>query len=74
MGLEDIIGQTDENDACIVCEKPVRYGTGFAHIKHEGKMVTLCCPLCMETFQKNPKPYLIKRQAREIERSLKRQN
>lgn len=71
MGLEDVIGIRDENDRCIVCEKPVRYGTGFAHIKHEDRMVTLCCPLCMETFQKNPHPYLLRFKTQEIERSLK---
>ncbi len=64
MGLEDTLQQGNENDICIVCEKPVRYGTGFAHIKHNDKMVTLCCPLCMEAFRKSPSPYLIRQQAR----------
>ncbi len=35
MGLEDTIGIQDEGETCIVCEKPVRYGTGFAHLKHD---------------------------------------
>jgi len=60
MGFEDAVSLSGESDSCIVCEKPVRYGTGFAHIKHEEAMVTLCCPLCMATFQKNPKLYLIR--------------
>lgn len=71
MGLEDFVSSEEEQDACIVCEKPVRHGTGFAHIKHEDKMVTLCCPLCMKTFQKDPRPYLIRHKAKEIEKSLK---
>jgi ribosomal protein L24E len=71
MGIEDTIGIQDEGETCIVCEKPVRYGTGFAHLKHEGQMVTLCCPLCMETFQKNPSPYMLHQKARLAIRSLK---
>lgn len=60
MGFEDAIGSQSESESCIVCDKPVRYGTGFAHIKQDGEMVTLCCPLCFETFQKKPKFFLLR--------------
>jgi hypothetical protein len=67
MGPEDFTVAEGERDSCIVCQKPVRYGTGFAHIKEDGKMVTLCCPLCMETFQRNPQLYLLRLRARIME-------
>lgn len=56
--MEPILITDSESESCIVCEKPVRYGTGFAHLKHGDAMVTLCCPLCMATFQKNPSPFV----------------
>ena len=43
---------------CIVCQKSVDHGGGMAHFKVEGEMVALCCPLCIETFNKDPKRYL----------------
>jgi len=43
---------------CTVCGKSVEQGGGFCHINIENRMVALCCPLCMDTFQKDPKHYL----------------
>ena len=55
------LGYTSEENwdqHCIVCHKSVDHGGGFAHFKIEGEMVAICCPLCMETFNKEPKRYL----------------
>lgn len=43
---------------CAVCEKEIRGGKWSARIRHGGRMVALCCPLCTEAFEANPQPYL----------------
>ena len=58
MSLEDTIGYRNEAPACAVCGKNVQNGGGFARIKQGECMLELCCPLCLETFQKDPAPYL----------------
>lgn len=59
MAIEDSLdGGVDWHKHCIVCGKSVLDGEGFSHIRIEGQMVALCCPLCFETFEKNPKHYL----------------
>jgi ribosomal protein L24E len=56
--------EIDWQKHCIVCGKSVLDGEGYAHIRVEGEMVALCCPLCFETFEKNPKRYLSLRRLR----------
>ena len=43
---------------CIVCGKSVLDGEGFCHIRVDEEMVAICCPLCFETYEKNPQRYL----------------
>lgn len=43
---------------CAVCENPIKSGKWFARIKHDDRMVALCCPLCEEVFQAKPQPYV----------------
>ena len=43
---------------CAVCEKGITGGKWFARIKQGEWMVALCCPLCTETFEKNPRAYV----------------
>ena len=43
---------------CAVCEKAITGGKWFARIKSGEWMVALCCPLCTEAFEQNPKPYV----------------
>jgi hypothetical protein len=43
---------------CAVCDNAIRAGRWFARIQHEGIVVALCCPLCTETFEGNPHPYI----------------
>jgi hypothetical protein len=52
---------TDET--CVVCGKSVGGGRGYAHLQFSGRTFALCCPLCLETFQKNPDYYDIVREA-----------
>jgi len=58
MSIEDTIGYRQNTPACAVCGKNVQGGGGFARVNRAGKLVELCCPLCMETFEKDPMPYL----------------
>jgi len=58
MSIEDTIGYQPDVDSCVVCGKNVQHGGGFAKVSHGGIMVNLCCPLCLETFQKDPAPHM----------------
>lgn len=59
--------ETPEWDAvCAVCGKSVDHGGGLSHMKFEDAMIALCCPLCIETFNKDPKPYLRRRGVRKL--------
>jgi hypothetical protein len=58
MSLEDTIGYQNPSAACVVCGKNVEHGGGFARIARGNTMLNLCCPLCVETFQTSPEPYL----------------
>ncbi|MBI2926338.1 MAG: hypothetical protein HYY24_11630 [Verrucomicrobia bacterium] len=58
MSLEDTIGYQHEVETCVVCGKNVEHGGGFARIHYGELKVAVCCPLCQETFQADPKPYL----------------
>ena len=43
---------------CAVCEQSILGGRWFARIHSGGRLVALCCPLCEDTFVRNPAPYL----------------
>ena len=57
---------TNWDHYCIVCGKSVDEGGGMCHIKVSARMVALCCPLCIETFNKDPMHYLKMRKAHEL--------
>ncbi len=71
MSIEDTIGCQNEAPSCVVCGKNVERGGGFARINHKGLMVNLCCPLCLETFQKDPERYTARLAKVEVFRTLK---
>jgi YHS domain-containing protein len=54
------------DEQCVVCGKSVGRGEGFSHLNIEGWMIALCCPLCFETFEKDPAKYLRRRAVRKI--------
>jgi YHS domain-containing protein len=65
MTIEDSLdSEVDWQKHCIVCGKSVLEHEGFCHLRVEGQMVAICCPLCFETFEKNPKHYLSLRRFR----------
>jgi hypothetical protein len=54
------------DEQCAVCGKSVGHGEGFSHLNIESQMIALCCPLCFETFGKDPAKYLRRRAAQKI--------
>lgn len=70
MSIEDTIGCQNEVHSCAVCGKNVTHGGGFSRVNHKGTMVDLCCPLCLETFQKDPSPCMARLANVEIFRAL----
>ncbi len=60
MSIEDAIDYKNDTPACVVCGKNVEHGGGFARVNCKGTMVNLCCPLCLETFEKDPAPYMLR--------------
>lgn len=58
MNIENQIEYQADVETCMVCVKNVEHGGFFTRINHEGKMVNLCCPLCLETFRKEPNRYM----------------
>lgn len=39
---------------CAVCDKDLTHATGVAHIYHAGRRFALCCPVCIQLFQRAP--------------------
>jgi hypothetical protein len=72
MSIEDTIGCQNEIPTCVVCGKNVQGERGFARINHKSTMVNLCCPLCLETFQKDPSPYMARLIKVELYQDLKK--
>ena len=54
----DAADENAEYVQCAVCEKVIKGGKWFARIRHGEWMVALCCPLCTETFERNPATYI----------------
>jgi hypothetical protein len=54
---------------CVVCEKPVRIEESVIHLKADNEMISICCPLCYETYQKKPSYYLALRALRKTQAS-----
>lgn len=50
--------EPEYDEQCIVCLRTVRRDDGMVHFPFEGRMITLCCPLCYAAFQEEPKSYL----------------
>jgi hypothetical protein len=44
----------DRPENCAVCGKPADGGRGFSHIYHDGHPFSLCCPMCIDLFQRAP--------------------
>jgi ribosomal protein L24E len=41
-------------ESCAVCGKAVAEGLCTAHVYHDGRRFPLCCPMCLDLFQRAP--------------------
>jgi hypothetical protein len=66
MNIDDVmISKVDDaGERCAVCGKSVARGGGYTRINFENKMVALCCPLCLNTFQENPREFVHRQDTR----------
>lgn len=39
-------------ETCIVCGKSTEGAGNFAHLYHEGRRFALCCPMCLQMFER----------------------
>jgi YHS domain-containing protein len=66
MNIEDpIASQHDHGEQCVVCGKSVAGGHGYVRVNYRDRLVALCCPLCQETFQRNPADYIRHQETRD---------
>ena len=70
MSIEDTIGCRDEGETCVVCGKGLRPGEALAKLHQGDKTLSVCCPLCLEAYQNDPKPYLERLAKRALFREL----
>ena len=71
MSIEDMFGCEDSSDSCIVCGKGLRPGEPLAKMHQGESKLPICCPLCFEAYQKDPKPYLERFAQRALLRELR---
>ncbi len=70
MSIEDTIGYSGEEETCIVCGKGLRPGEALATLHQSDTKLPICCPLCLEAYQKDPQPYLERLAKRALLREL----
>lgn len=44
----------DPKEVCAVCGKDLSNSSGVSHLYHDGRRFSLCCPMCMQLFQRAP--------------------
>lgn len=57
MRMEETISYHWSGLACAVGGKNDEGSGRFARVNRRGRMILLCCPICLETFEQNPNPY-----------------
>ena len=45
-------------ERCAICGNSVEPGRGAVRINHHGNTVNICSPDCLQTFAREPDPYL----------------
>ena len=43
---------SSSDETCIVCGKSTEGAGNFAHLYHEGRRCALCCPMCLQMFER----------------------
>jgi hypothetical protein len=55
--MKELVSFDTMGGTCIVCGQRISRGRCFCQLKYKGRIMTLCCPLCLEVFQINPGHY-----------------
>lgn len=58
MSFGDNIDYQHDGDTCVVCGKALKPGESLATMHNSGSKLPICCPLCLEAYQRDPQPYL----------------
>ena len=72
MSLGDSVDDRVEGESCVVCGKGLRSGEALATLHREGLRLPICCPLCLEEYEKDPKPYLERLAQRILRREVRK--
>ena len=64
--LEEMIYIDNWGRECTVCGRNMSGERGFACIEYDGEMITLCSPLCVEMFHREPLRYIFRNEARKL--------
>jgi len=60
MNLKNKNQDKRKEEVCVVCEKPIGYFDGFAHMQYRDVRFPLCCDACFETFRNNQEYFFSK--------------
>ena len=45
------------DETCAVCGKDLSRASAVAHLYHAGRRFALCCPMCVQMFQRAPERF-----------------
>lgn len=67
----DTLDSRHEGDVCVVCGKALKPGEAVDTMHNSGSKLPICCPLCLEAYQKDPKSYLERLAKRTFQQELR---
>lgn len=57
-------------DICTVCGRSARESNqSLSHLRDQGETIAICCPKCMETFQREPDRFAAEECGRRLSRA-----
>lgn len=42
----------NSGEHCVVCDKTIDGNSGTSHVYHQGRPFALCCPMCLQMFER----------------------
>jgi YHS domain-containing protein len=72
MSIDDVLASQIEcgAESYAVCGKSLAGSSAHTRLKYGERMVALCCPLCLETFQKSPEDWTRRGETRHEVRAI----
>jgi hypothetical protein len=49
--------QSESEETCAVCGNESTGGRRFSRLYHNGRLFPLCCPMCIDMFQRAPERF-----------------